>query len=61
MGEDNYCLVKIPPGIVNGYKTIGTKASLLANCPDIPHDPSELVRINPFTKKIPYSWDIVMK
>ena len=24
-GEDNYCLVQIPPGIANGYKAYGDK------------------------------------
>ena len=25
IGEDNYCLVQIPPGITNGYKAYGNK------------------------------------
>lgn len=61
IGEDNYCLIQIPPGIVNGYKTIGTKPSILVNCPTHPYDSSEIVRLDPFTKDIPYCWDIVMK
>lgn len=61
IGEDNYCLVQIPPGVINGYKTIGTKPSILANCSTHPHDPSEMIRLDPYTQKIPYSWDIVMK
>lgn len=61
IGEDNYCLVQIPPGVVNGYKTIGTKPSIMVNCSTHPYSPSELIRINPFTKEIPYFWDIVMK
>lgn len=61
MGEDNYCLVQIPHGVVNGYKTIGVKPSILLNCPDSAHDPQEMLRIDPFSKKIPYSWDIVMR
>ncbi|MCX8175581.1 MAG: dTDP-4-dehydrorhamnose 3,5-epimerase family protein [Candidatus Micrarchaeota archaeon] len=56
IGEDNYCLVKIPPQIWNGYKCIGTKECLLANCPDLPHDPDEMERKDPFTKDIPYDW-----
>jgi dTDP-4-dehydrorhamnose 3,5-epimerase len=61
IGEDNYCLIQIPPGVVNGYKTIGVKPSILANCATHPHDPKEILRIDPFTKDIPYKWDIVMK
>ncbi len=58
IGEDNYCLVKIPKGIANGTKGMGTKPALIANCATEPHDPDEIVRINPFTKDIPYNWDI---
>jgi dTDP-4-dehydrorhamnose 3,5-epimerase len=56
IGEDNYCLVKVPPGIANGYKAIGTKAAIVANCATEPHDPSEIIRIDPFSKEIPYNW-----
>ncbi len=56
IGEDNYCLVKIPPGIVNGYKTYGVKPAILANCATEPHDPDEMIRIDPFSPDIPYDW-----
>ena len=29
IGEDNYCLVQIPPGIANGYKVYGDKMAVL--------------------------------
>jgi dTDP-4-dehydrorhamnose 3,5-epimerase len=58
MGEDNYVLVRIPYGIINGWKCIGTKTALLANCATEVHDPREMTRIDPFSKKIPYQWDI---
>src|SRR3989344_1971444 len=58
MGEDNYVLVKIPPGIINGVKGIGTRKSIIANCATEPHDPGEIIRIDPFDKKIPYNWDL---
>lgn len=58
MGEDNYVLVKIPVGIVSGFKAIGGKTAMLANCANLPHDPTETIRIDPFTKDIPYNWDI---
>ena len=61
LGEDNYILVKIPPLVANGYKAIGVKPTILANCATEPHDAAEIVRIDPFTKEIPYNWDIVMK
>ncbi len=61
IGEDNYCLVQIPPGVVNGYKTIGAKPSILINCSTHPHEEREMIRIDPLRGEIPYSWNIVMK
>lgn len=58
IGEDNYCLVQIPIGVVNGFKGIGTKPALVANCATIVHDEEEIVRIDPFTKDIPYDWNL---
>jgi len=58
LGEDNYVLVKIPPGIYNGFKGIGIKPAIVANCSDIPHDPEEIHRMDPFTNDIPYDWDL---
>ena len=57
-GEDNYVLVQMPPGIANGYKAYGDKMAILANCATEPHDPNEILRIDPFTKDIPYNWDL---
>lgn len=58
MGEDNYVLVQIPPQVYNGFKGIGMKPAIVANCSDIPHDPQEIRRIDPFSKSIPYDWDL---
>lgn len=60
-GEENYCLIKIPPGIWNGFKGIGAKTAIVANCATLPHDPKEIVRLDPFSKKIPYNWNLVHK
>jgi len=61
-GEDNYCLITIPPGVWNGFKGIGTKASIIANCSDIPHDPNEIKRIDPLSNSlINYDWAVVNK
>ena len=56
LGESNYVLVQIPPGIVNGYKAYGDKLVILANCGSEPHDPNEIVRIPPDDPSIPYDW-----
>ena len=58
IGEDNYCLVKIPPGITNGYKAFADKLVILANCATEPHDPDEISYIDPFDNDIPYNWDL---
>jgi dTDP-4-dehydrorhamnose 3,5-epimerase len=57
-GEDNYVLVQIPPGIANGYKAYGDKMVIMANCADIPHDPTEMLRKDYNSPDIPYSWDL---
>jgi dTDP-4-dehydrorhamnose 3,5-epimerase len=56
LGEDNYCLVQIPPGIANGYKAYGDERVIMANCATEPHDPQEMARLDPFTSDIPYDW-----
>jgi len=57
-GEDNYGLITIPPKIWNGFKAIGMEPALVANCATEPHDPSEIVRLEPFTDNIPYDWGV---
>ena len=58
IGSKNYKLVTIPPGIINGYKNIGNEEAIVANCSDLPHDDSEMLRYDPFDSFIPYDWDI---
>ena len=58
VGEDNYVLVKIPPGIWNGFKGIGTTTAIVGNCASVPHDPEEIMRMDPFSKDIPYDWGL---
>ena len=56
VGESNYCLVKVPPGVWNGFKGAGTQPAIVANCATIPHDPDEIQRLDPLDCKIPYDW-----
>jgi dTDP-4-dehydrorhamnose 3,5-epimerase len=58
LGEDNYVLVQIPPGIANGYKAYGDKQVILANCASEPHDPAEMLRLDHASPDIPYTWDL---
>jgi dTDP-4-dehydrorhamnose 3,5-epimerase len=57
-GQINYQLVRVPPGVVNGFTAVGGVGALVANCADIPHDPAEITRIDPFTPTIPYDWKV---
>jgi len=61
MGDLDYKLVKIPIGVANGWKCIGTDTAILANLSDLPHEVGEMDRIEPFSKEIPYNWNIVFK
>lgn len=56
MGERNYVLVQIPPGIANGYKAYGERLVVMANCATEPHDPDEMIRLSPADDSIPYDW-----
>ena len=58
LGGDNYCLVKVPPMIWNGFKGVGTQPAIVANCATIPHDPNEIERLDPLSGRIPYDWEL---
>lgn len=58
LSPENYCLVTVPPLIWNGFKGIGDKSTIVANCATLPHDPAEIERKSPFDKSIPYDWEI---
>ena len=57
-GDDNYCLIRIPPMVWNGFKGLGTGRAIVANCATIPHDPAEIQRLDPIAGRIPYDWSI---
>lgn len=50
MGEHNPIALKIPIGVVHGYKTIGVEPSLLVNFPSQPYD-----RDNPDERRLPWN------
>ncbi len=56
IGEDNYCLVKIPPMLWYGFQGLSAVPALIANCTNIPHDQNEVERCDLFDKAIPYNW-----
>lgn len=58
IGEANYVLVCIPPGVWNGFKGVGIEPALVANCATLPHDPGEIERLDPASALIPYDWSL---
>lgn len=58
IGDGKYVLVKVPPMVWNGFKGVGTVPAIVANCATIPHDPNEIVRMDPFDNSIPYNWEL---
>jgi len=61
IGDGNYVLVKIPPKVWNGFKGIGVFPAIVANCATMPHNPEEIVRMDPLNNHIPYSWELKHK
>ena len=61
LSPENYALVTVPPLIWNGFKGIGQKTSIVANCATLPHDPQEIERLPATDARIPYDWQIQHK
>jgi dTDP-4-dehydrorhamnose 3,5-epimerase len=57
LGSKNYALLTIPPGLWYGFKSLGSESALIVNCATIPHDPSEMCRLDVNDLSIPYVWD----
>jgi dTDP-4-dehydrorhamnose 3,5-epimerase len=58
IGEPDYCLVTIPPGVWSGFRGESAGPSLVANCTTDPHDPAEVMRREVDTAEIPYRWPV---
>ena len=58
LGEHNYALVTVPPMVWNGFKGIGDRMALVANCATLAHTPNEISRMDPFDNHIPYDWSL---
>ncbi len=58
LGDENYCLVKIPPLIWNGFKGLGAREAIVANCTTLPHRPDEIRRLDPLGGRIAYDWGL---
>ena len=58
LGERNYVRVTVPSGVWNGFQGLGPEEAFVINVTDLPHDPTEIERADPFTQDIPYSWQV---
>ena len=52
----NYFLVTVPPGVWNGFECAGDVTAIVANCATEAHDPSEIVREDPWKSTLPHPW-----
>lgn len=59
ISPENYQLVTVPPLIWNGFKCVGSKTAIVANCSTLPHCPDEIERRPAFDESFPYNWGIV--
>ena len=55
IGESNYCRITVPNEIWFGFQGITEKSSLLLNIASIPHDPTEIERVN--KDQFDYNWN----
>lgn len=60
IGDENRIVVKIPIGVLHGFKNIGAEPCILVNFPTQPYDPSDPdeYRIPYDSPDIPYDWDL---
>lgn len=58
LGDGDYKLVRIPPGVWNGFKGLGSAPSIVANLATLAHDPAEITRMDPLSNHIPYDWSL---
>ena len=61
LGENNSVVLRIPVGVMHGYKTVGTEPSLLINFPSEVYDAKDEYRLPWDTDQIPFNWDITFK
>ena len=56
IGEPDYCLVTIPPGVWSGFRAEGGGSALVANCLSEVHDPGEVESCDAASTDMPYLW-----
>lgn len=55
-GGQDYKMVVIPPGVWNGFRSTIDGIGIVANFSDMPHDPSEIDRMDPRLCPWPFDW-----
>ncbi|MEW5945312.1 MAG: dTDP-4-dehydrorhamnose 3,5-epimerase family protein [bacterium] len=60
IGELNPRLVVIPPGVLHGFKCVGTKPACLINVPTelYVYDKPDEYRVHPHDNDVPYDWGL---
>ena len=56
LGNENYSLLVVPPGVWNGFQGMSEPVAIVAICATEPHDPTEFHRLEPADARIPYDW-----
>ena len=56
IGEENYSLVRIPKLVWYGFMGSSPIPAIIANCTDLPHNPAEVERLDPFDERVPHHW-----
>ena len=58
MGQQNPMLLKIPPGVMHGFKGIGQEMALIVNVPTelYNYEQPDEYRLPAYTDQIPYDW-----
>ena len=59
IGEKNPLLVKVPPGVLHGFRAVGPSMAVMLNCPTEPYnyDHPDEHRLDPHGD-IPYDWSV---
>jgi dTDP-4-dehydrorhamnose 3,5-epimerase len=60
VGDKNPALIGVPPGVMHGFKAIGTETAYFLSIPTLPYnyqEPDEY-RLPPDTREIPYDWGL---
>lgn len=56
LGENEYALLTIPPGLWSGFEGLAPTPSMVANCATLPHRADEIERRDVESPDIPYDW-----